>query len=135
MRARLLLLAAVTTLAGCFDPPPECELPFAAGTCKAKIPVATSQDGECVARDWGGCGGNANRFTTQAECVAVCEGRSCPPGTVPARTCLFCGEAGGCGAERDGCAKPCASDAECTDGRASEPHFCIAGVCQAGRCD
>ncbi len=41
-----------------------CSLPFEAGPCDAAIPVYAYVNGACVARTYGGCQGNGNRFNT-----------------------------------------------------------------------
>lgn len=52
-----------------------CGLPFEGGPCDAAIPVYyhNSETGRCEPQIYGGCGGNANRFETYAECEAACE--------------------------------------------------------------
>ena len=57
------------------DPPSTvCQLPLDPGWCKAYFPswgfdVRTQR---CEQFIYGGCGGNANRFETQAECERIC---------------------------------------------------------------
>jgi hypothetical protein len=57
-------------------PPPagRCALPSDPGMCKAAIPrfYFNAQTKTCEEFSWGGCGGNANNFLTQAECEQAC---------------------------------------------------------------
>ena len=49
-----------------------CDLPFEAGPCKAAKSVIAFEAGKCVPKIYGGCRGNANRFSSVAECEAAC---------------------------------------------------------------
>ena len=51
-----------------------CDLPIVAGPCKAFFKNFGFQNGECTEFIYGGCQGNANRFTTLEECEEVCLG-------------------------------------------------------------
>jgi len=65
------------------DPPSTvCQLPLDPGWCKAYFPSwgFNVRTGRCEQFIYGGCGGNANRFKTQAECERIC-----PAGTPPPR--------------------------------------------------
>jgi len=57
--------------AECLDP---CEMPAAIGDCAAAIPrwYHNVLTGTCELFAWGGCGGNANWFLTEAGCAASC---------------------------------------------------------------
>ena len=117
---------------------PACSLPFAQGPCDAASDgVYAFVGGSCVARTYGGCQGNANRFSTLEECMAICEGRptpfGCPSGRTAQQICLACGAAGGCAKSMMVCAVPCApASTTCT-----VPNLptCFAGVCQNAYCD
>ncbi len=52
-----------------------CGLPIDAGQCRGLFPSFgfNSDSGQCVAFNYGGCEGNANRFGTMVECEASCE--------------------------------------------------------------
>jgi hypothetical protein len=51
-----------------------CELPPESGMCRAAIPRwhHDAASGTCKQFTYGGCGGNANNFETQAECEQAC---------------------------------------------------------------
>lgn len=51
-----------------------CSLPVAHGTCRAAYPKIfyNSNTGKCEPFVYGGCGGNANRFDTVAQCQQTC---------------------------------------------------------------
>jgi len=51
-----------------------CSLPSETGMCRAYIPsyFYNSASGQCETFVYGGCGGNANRFTTPGECLNRC---------------------------------------------------------------
>ena len=51
-----------------------CQLPSEAGLCKAGIQrwYYNKKEGKCLTFIYGGCGGNANRFTTKAACEQRC---------------------------------------------------------------
>ena len=115
---------------------PACALPFDVGPCDAIVPVYAFVDGSCIAQTWGGCSGNANRFSTLEECMAICEGRpsafACPPNRTAQQICLACEQAGGCAKSMMVCAAPCdPASPSCpvpfTD--------CVSGVCQMSYCD
>jgi hypothetical protein len=110
-------------------------MPFDPGPCEALFPVFAFVDGACVEKTYGGCQGNANRFSTLEECMAACQGQpnpnGCPPGRLARTVCLSCGVAGGCGTSAEVCAKTCAAASDC-----DEPSFsCVAGLCQVSGCD
>ncbi len=134
-RSLLLTLFAVTISSGCGTKTPErCELPFEPGQCLAGIQVVTYVDGRCELADYGGCGGNENRFPTLDECLQTCEGRSarpdeCPHPLLHRTVCTACGPAGGCAESQTGCFAPC-GDSTCASGQA-----CVDGVCQVTGCD
>ena len=56
------------------EPVDVCELDIVPGPCRASIPSWGFNGGECVEFIYGGCKGNGNRFETQEECEAACEG-------------------------------------------------------------
>jgi len=122
-----------------WTPAPACALPFDVGSCEAVVPVYAFVNGACAAKSWGGCGGNANRFSTLEECMATCEGRpspfGCPSGRTAQKICLACGAAGGCALSMVVCALPCdpASTTSCMGGRYLGS--CVAGVCQDAYCE
>jgi hypothetical protein len=100
--------------------PSECELPFDSGTGDdgAEVYWHDPDSRACLARSYGGSGGNANRFDSAESCEA-----SCPPPTKPAdcpaarmlagSACLECDPAGGCGRSAPMCMLPCADDSDC----------------------
>jgi len=102
-----------------------CEQPFVAGSCKALMPVYfhNAATGRCEPRNYGGCGGNDNRFPDESACQAAC---GCPEGRVRMQTCEKCGMAGGCDKPVVGCVKRCSASADC----AGEP----GPVCLEGKC-
>lgn len=57
-----------------------CMLPIETGPCDAAIEsyAFDASAGKCVSFTYGGCEGNANRFTTQTDCQAACEDIACP---------------------------------------------------------
>jgi hypothetical protein len=57
-----------------------CALPIEVGDCDAAISsfAFDTTSGACKPFTYGGCGGNANRFSTQADCQAACENLECP---------------------------------------------------------
>ncbi len=71
---------------GDWTPPDRCLLPFDPGPCDGSVRVFAFVNGACVQQGYGGCQGNANRFSTLEECLATCEGRPdprpCPTGRV-----------------------------------------------------
>lgn len=54
--------------------PSRCNQPVVVGECEALIPswFYNSTSGECERFDYGGCGGNDNRFSNRRVCQAVC---------------------------------------------------------------
>ena len=65
------------TLAACqttCQEPQTCLLPKKPGLCMAYIPryYFDQADGECRQFIYGGCGGNANNFKTEGECIKEC---------------------------------------------------------------
>ena len=118
-----------------WQPPIMCGLPFDAGSCRGAVPVFAAVNGQCVAKIYGGCEGNANRFFTLEECLSVCEGRPtsqpCPPDRGPRKICLECGPAGGCAKYDSFCAQVCDDTHPC----ASQTLQCYQGTCQAFGCE
>lgn len=71
----------------CIDPPAYCQQPFDGGNCDGSFPVFAfnADSGLCEAQVYGGCGGNSNRFESQAACEAAClfpAGAACEVGGV-----------------------------------------------------
>ena len=127
--------ASVDGPGGVGTPPPECLLPFEVGPCNAAFSVYAFVGGACAPQIYGGCSGNANRFSTLEECLATCEGRpgtrACPPGREAREICLACGAGGGCMKSITACALTCPTNgAPCASGG----HVCSDGVCQAAFC-
>ncbi|XP_064484449.1 boophilin-G2-like [Ornithodoros turicata] len=52
----------------------QCELPAVEGPCRAALPrfFYNAATADCEEFNYGGCGGNANRFQTYYECAATC---------------------------------------------------------------
>lgn len=52
-----------------------CDLPIVPGPCKGSFPRwgFDEETGQCKRFIYGGCGGNKNRFNTQAECEKACD--------------------------------------------------------------
>ena len=138
----------VCTSAGCYAPVQVadagtdagaivCSLPFEVGPCDALFPVYAYVNGACVARTYGGCEGNGNRFNTVEECMATCEGRpvpnGCPAGRIAKEICLGCGPAGGCSKSQTVCALVCDVDVG-TDACSMSLLVCSQGVCQYAFC-
>lgn len=57
-----------------------CELPAEEGKCKAYLPryYFSTALGQCERFIYGGCGGNANRFSSLSDCAERCGGRRQP---------------------------------------------------------
>jgi hypothetical protein len=57
-----------------------CALPIDIGSCDALLRAYafSSETGQCVPFEYGGCEGNANNFRTQTACQAACETIVCP---------------------------------------------------------
>jgi len=55
-----------------------CTLPAVVGLCEAKIPsyFYNFEARHCEYFEYGGCGGNANRFESERECRATCSGNA-----------------------------------------------------------
>ncbi len=127
--------ASIDGPGGVGTPPAECRLPFEVGPCNAAFSVYAFVDGACAPQIYGGCSGNANRFSTLEECLATCEGRpgtrACPAGREAREICLGCGAGGGCVKTITACALTCQTNgAVCASGG----HICHDGVCQAAFC-
>lgn len=52
-----------------------CYLPYEVGPCDAVIPrwYYNNEQQECLPFNYGGCGGNANNFTTYEACISACD--------------------------------------------------------------
>lgn len=111
-----------------WQPPNECELPFDAGTCDANFRVYAMMDGACQEARYGGCEGNANRFRTMEQCLAVCAGspipNPCPAGRTQQIGCIACGDLG-CGEWATVCVETCETSEGCSD----PTHTCQDGLC------
>ena len=140
----------VCTNNGCYEPTdggidsgwtPEsaCLMSFDPGPCRAAIPVYAFDGTACVAKTYGGCEGNDNRFNTREECMAACEGRptpnGCPDGRIKQEICLACGPVGGCATVMTVCAQSCDADAGGLGECPSELGICYHGVCQVAFCE
>ena len=108
-----------------------CSLPFDAGGCLAYVKVYAYVDGACVQQIYGGCNGNANRFSSIEECMASCDGRpgaqACPKGRVEQTICLTFGGLSGCTRQGLVCAQPCGDASTCE----TSGFDCFNGFCQA----
>lgn len=64
---------------------PACSLPIERGPCRALFHRwgFDARANKCVQFIYGGCGGNANNFPTQAACARACPGSPRPPIGVP----------------------------------------------------
>lgn len=102
-----------------------CAQPFVAGPCKALMPVFwyDLSTGRCESRNYGGCGGNDNRFKDEQACKQAC---GCPEGRARLQTCEQCGMAGGCDKPVVSCVKLCSKSEDCQ----GEP----GPVCLDGKC-
>lgn len=93
-----------------------CTAPFEVGDCDAAISVYWHDPatGTCEPRQYGGCGGNTNRYESLAACEATCgSDGACPPNRVPNEACLECGPAGGCARTDEYCALLCTRNTDC----------------------
>nr|P0DMJ4.1 RecName: Full=PI-actitoxin-Afv2b; Short=PI-AITX-Afv2b; AltName: Full=Kunitz-type protease inhibitor AFAPI-III [Anthopleura fuscoviridis] len=54
--------------------PANCLLPMKVGPCRARVPrfYYNSSSGKCEGFTYGGCGANANKFQTKAQCEKAC---------------------------------------------------------------
>lgn len=120
-----------------WSPAPACALPFDTGPCEAAIPVYAFVNGSCVARTYGGCQGNGNRFPTLEECMATCEGRpiplGCPTGRTAQALCLACAPNDACSRSLQVCALTCDQTAAANTCPTALP-TCQGGVCRAVPC-
>jgi hypothetical protein len=121
---------------GDWIPPDRCLLPFDPGPCDGSVRVFAFVNGACVQQGYGGCQGNANRFSTLEECLATCEGRPdprpCPTGRVVREICVACGGGGGCGKYITACALTCTQDGPACP--STQQFYCFDGVCQTVGC-
>lgn len=92
-----------------------CALPFEPGFCNALFPVYTydAKAGECTEANYGGCGGNENRFDTKQECEAACGDSTASQVCGDASDCDACLTMDGCSWTADLCASECLQDAAC----------------------
>jgi Kunitz/Bovine pancreatic trypsin inhibitor domain/Trypsin Inhibitor like cysteine rich domain len=53
---------------------PPCEQPIVAGPCKARMPrwAYDKVSKKCIQFNYGGCGGNDNRYTSKEDCEQAC---------------------------------------------------------------
>ena len=51
-----------------------CQLPILPGPCHSRVPSYgfNAASGKCEAFDYGGCGGNANKFSSYEKCASTC---------------------------------------------------------------
>ena len=80
----LCLLGAWRVLAT--DP---CDIEFSAGPCRAikNVIAFDKTSGKCIPKVWGGCKGNANRFTSIKECEETCSSKLKSKYSVPNPIC------------------------------------------------
>jgi hypothetical protein len=122
---------------GGWAPATVCALAFDPGPCRGAIPVYAFVGGSCVQKLYGGCEGNANRFSTLDQCYAACvapaDPGGCPPNRIYRTICLACGPAGGCASSASVCALVCDVNASASP---CDPvlQACFDDVCQAGPC-
>ena len=67
-----------------------CALPLVTGPCRASIPSWGFDGKNCVMFTYGGCGGNGNRFDTEAACRMGCSSEICALPTFPPDLLLRC---------------------------------------------
>lgn len=109
--------------------PEACSLPQAPGTCSAFFPSFwhDPSTGQCESFVYGGCGGNANRFATLAECQTTCG--------VARPSIDFCNTAADCVLTSAGCCAACepleAADLIAINAQHAEDRVCdvLCGAC------
>jgi hypothetical protein len=109
----------------------DCSSDFDPGTGSAGATVYwhASRAQVCVARVYGGSGGNGNRYASLAECEAACpHSGGCPPNRIETQVCVEPSPLAGCGRMALACALAC-SDAAACDGDEIGP-YCTSGACQ-----
>jgi hypothetical protein len=118
-----------------WQPPALCALPFDSGVCLALLPMWAAVDGECVSVTYGGCGGNDNRFSSLAECLATCQGaptvNACPEGhEARQQACLECAPGLACSKLGNYCLQRCDAETPCDEAGFS----CVNGLCEVTGC-
>lgn len=96
----------------------DCTSSFEAGPGTALLQVYWfyPQGQVCLPRNYGGLGGNGNRYATRADCESSCLTEptgDCPPNRVRVDACIKGGLAGGCAETRIACPKVCSSYSDC----------------------
>lgn len=118
--ALALMLIELGSTEGCVPNAVEhdCTSNFENGDCDAIFQVwwHNPASGACQEMQYGGCGGNGNRYESAAACTAACAAPlECPPNRINVQDCFMCGLSGGCAEVGDFCALVCSSDADCAD--------------------
>jgi hypothetical protein len=101
-----------------------CALPPVAGSCEAYFEryYFNAESGACEKFVYGGCGGNANNFETQAECESACGmpddagepiDPGCPPNSKYGTGCAECGPTDACLKTESKCFPICDTSADC----------------------
>lgn len=110
------LMERLTAQQTCETPQPDCTSPYQDGDCDAAFLVYwhNPETGMCELKQYGGCGGNGNRYDSAAACAAACsEPLACPPNRMNVQDCFECGLGGGCMMMGEYCALICSNDADC----------------------